>query len=50
MSAAVSVVKTIYKRLVERGGDSLTYGEWAQVGDAVDPIPGRVPIPSDSGG
>ena len=35
----LGIVRAIYKKLIARGGDSLTYGEWAQIGDAVDPIP-----------
>jgi hypothetical protein len=42
--AGLNIVRTIYKRLVARGGDSLTYGEWAQIGDIVDPIKGLPPV------
>jgi len=40
------VVHTIYKALIARGGNALTYGEWAQIGDAVDPIPGLPVLPA----
>ena len=49
LESRLDVVRTVYKRLVERGGNELTYGEWAQVGDAVDPIPGRPVSPEKAG-
>jgi hypothetical protein len=40
LRARLDIVKTIYRKLIARGGVSLMalmYGEWAQIGDAVDP-------------
>lgn len=43
LRARLRVVREIYKKLIARGGDSLTYGEWVQIGDAVDPVSPVVP-------